>query len=82
MAKLISVTAGITIIADGEDALRLHKRVRCAARGLGLEITVTEQRANGQAPEVWLNDDLLFTGLPRTEEIEQQLERWSLKKRS
>jgi len=77
-----SAPLNVVILANGEDALRLHKRVRCAARGLGLEITVTEQRANGKAPEVWINDDMLFTGLPRTEEVEQQLERWRLNKRS
>ena len=50
MYRAGSAPLNVVIIANGEDALRLQKRVRCAARGLGLEISVAEQRANAKAP--------------------------------
>ena len=35
----------VLIVADGHDALRLYKRVGCAARALGLELRITEKKA-------------------------------------
>lgn len=61
------------VIADGETAARLFKRLKCAARALGLDIVISERRAGGEVPRVVLNGALLFEGLPRTEEIEQML---------
>lgn len=61
------------IIADGEDALRLSKRVICAARALGIELTIETQRGDGATPRVVIDGSLLTEGLPRTEDIEQRL---------
>ena len=64
------------IIADGEDALRLHKRVGCAASALGIELAIESQRANGDEPRVLIDDSVLVEGLPRTEDIEQRFADW------
>ena len=72
----MSAPVRVSIIADGEDALRLHKRVGCAARALGIALTIASQRANGDEPRVLIDGQLLVEGLPRTEDIEQRLGDW------
>jgi len=39
----------VIIAADGEDALRLHKRVGCASRALGVEVDI-EEKSGGDKP--------------------------------
>jgi len=64
------------IIADGEVAMRLHKRVSCAARALGIELAIETQRGDGGIPRVLIDGQLLLEGLPRTEDIEQRFGDW------
>jgi hypothetical protein len=66
----------VLIVADGDDALRLYKRVGCAARALGLELHIAEEKSGAGKPRVLINDELLVEGLPRTETIQEQLARW------
>ena len=72
----MSVPVRVAIIADGEDALRLYKRVSCAARALGIALTIESQRANGDEPHILIDDSVLVEGLLRTEDIEQRLGDW------
>ena len=76
MHKVRTAPLNVVIIADGEDALRLHKRVSCAARAHGIALTIESQRANGDEPRVLIDDSVLAEGLPRTEDIEQRLAEW------
>ena len=62
----------VVIKAAGEDALRLYKRVSCAARALGVKIEIEECKCNAD-PQVFVNGILLIEGLPRTEVIQQAL---------
>jgi len=65
----------VRIVAGGDDALRLYKRVRCAARALGIEVIIDEQRG-GDSPRLFVDSRLLLEGLQRTEAIEDALARW------
>lgn len=65
----------VLIIADGEDALRLRKRVGCVARALGIDLVIAESRSDGE-PRLFVNGALLIEGLPRTEVIQEQLAQW------
>jgi len=66
----------VIIAADGEDALRLHKRVGCAARALGVELDIEERKSGGDKPRVLINDELLVEGLQRTEAVQEHPARW------
>jgi arsenate reductase len=55
----------VLIVARGEDALRLRKRLSCAARALGIELAINERRGDGGIPHVLFDGGLLFEGLPR-----------------
>lgn len=70
----------LTLVGTGEPAIRLHKRLNCAARELGLRLDIAEVKqpeAYGldfaQTPAVMVEDDLLFGGLLRTEDIVPRL---------
>ena len=72
----------LTLVGSGESALRLEKRLRCAAAGLGLALELDMRKdaeALGipftQTPAVLLEGRLALSGLPRTEEIEDWLRR-------
>ena len=67
----------VTIIADGEDALRLFRRVRCAARALHLDVIIEEHGSRGKPAQVKIANDPLFEGLQRIEDIEQFFKDWS-----
>lgn len=70
----------LTLVGSGEDALRLEKRLRCAAGGLGLALEL-DVRKDAQAlgipyektPALLLQGQIALSGLPRTEEIEDWL---------
>jgi len=72
----------LTLVGSGESALRLEKRLRCAAAGLGLALELDMRKdaaALGipftQTPAVLLEGRVALSGLPRTEEIEDWLRR-------
>ena len=70
----------LTLVGSGESALRLEKRLACAAAGLGLRLVLTlrkDPEALGipyaQTPAVLADGQVVMAGLPRTEEIEAWL---------
>jgi hypothetical protein len=70
----------LTIIGSGEPLLRLQKRLTCAAKGLHLKLNLEISKdheafaiAYEQTPAVFLDGEMAFSGLPRTEEIENWL---------
>jgi hypothetical protein len=70
----------LTLVGSGEPLLRLEKRLSCAAAGLGLALDVEirkDAEAMGipfeQTPAVLVDGQMAFSGLPRTEEIEDWL---------
>jgi len=70
----------LTLAGSGEPLLRLEKRLSCAAAGLGLALDVEirkDTEAMGipfeQTPAVLVDGQMAFSGLPRTEEIEDWL---------
>ena len=70
----------LTLVGTGEPLLRLEKRLSCAAAGLGLALDLTiskDAEALGipfaQTPAVLVEGRVVFSGLPRTEEIEAWL---------
>lgn len=67
----------LTLIAGGEPRMRLERRLRCAAGGLGLALDLTvssDPESFGlryeQTPVVLHDGQILFSGLPRTEKIQ------------
>jgi hypothetical protein len=71
---------GLTLVGSGEGALRLEKRLRCAAAGVGLALNLEVRKDHGamgvrlaDTPAVLLEGRTVFAGLPRTEEIEAWL---------
>jgi len=65
----------LLISADGEDALRLYKRVGCAAHALHIDLEIDEKKSDG-APRVFVNGALLIEGMQRTEMIQERLAQW------
>lgn len=66
----------LTLVGAGEPAIRLRKRLGCAARELGLRLDIAEVKQPetcgldfAQTPAVMAGNALLFSGLMRTEEI-------------
>ncbi|MCD6707801.1 MAG: thioredoxin family protein [Thiobacillus sp.] len=66
----------LTLVGTGESAIRLRKRLGCAARELGLRLDIVEAKQPeacgldfAQTPAVMAGNALLFSGLMRTEEI-------------
>lgn len=79
----------LTLAGSGEPLLRLQKRLSCAAAGLGLALDVEirkDTEALGipfeQTPAVLVDGQMAFSGLPRTEEIEDWLRAIMVKTRS
>lgn len=72
----------LTLIGSGEPLMRLEKRLSCAAAGLGLALDLEirkDAEALGipfeQTPAVLRDGRIVLQGLPRTEEIEEWLNR-------
>jgi len=72
----------LTLAGSGEPLLRLEKRLSCAAAGLGLALDMNIRKdveALGirfeETPAVLVDGQMVFSGLPRTEEIEDWLRR-------
>lgn len=70
----------LALVGIGEPLLRMEKRLTCAASGLNIRLEITIHKdATGmgiefaQTPVVMQGDKLIFSGLPRTEEIEAWL---------
>jgi len=70
----------VILVGSGEPLLRLHKRMSCAAAGMGLALDVVIHKdaetfdiPYAQTPAVLVNGKMVFYGLPRTEEIEDWL---------
>jgi hypothetical protein len=63
----------VLIVADGDDARRLVKRVGCAARALDVDVSIEEKHSGGDAPHVFVNGSLFIEGLQRTEAIQENL---------
>lgn len=67
----------LTLVGAGEPLLRMEKRLSCAAAGLGIRLNMEIRKdadALGvpylQTPAVLHEGEVIFNGLPRTEEIE------------
>ena len=72
----------LTLVGTGEPLLRMEKRLSCAASGVGIRLDMEirkDAEAMGipfqQTPAVLHNDKLIFSGLPRTEELEAWLKK-------
>jgi hypothetical protein len=70
----------LTLVGLGEPLLRMEKRLHCAAAGAGLRLELDirkDAEALGitfaQTPAVMVHGQVVFSGLPRTEEIEAWL---------
>lgn len=74
----------LTLVGAGEPLIRLEKRLYCAAAGLGLALDLTIRKGAevlgipfAQTPAVLVDERVVLTGLPRTEEIEDWLRQHS-----
>lgn len=70
----------LTLVGTGEPLIRLEKRLHCAAAGMGLALRLNIQKDAAtlgipfaQTPAVLLDERLVLSGLPRTEEIDAWL---------
>ncbi len=70
----------ITLAGSGEPLLRLEKRMSCAAAGLGIRLDMEIRKDTdalgipySQTPAVLHEGEVIFNGLPRTENIEAWL---------
>lgn len=70
----------LTVVGSGEPLLRLEKRLSCAAAGAGIALRLDVRKDPQelgfpfeQTPVVLLAGQIIFQGLPRTEEIEAWL---------
>ena len=70
----------LTLVGSGEPLLRLEKRLSCAAAGLGLalDLSIRKDAENlgipfAQTPAVLIGGRPVFSGVPRTEDIEDWL---------
>lgn len=76
------IGTALTIVGNGEPLLRLQKRLTCAAKGLHIKLNLEIRKdyeafaiAYEQTPAVFMDGVMVFSGLPRTEEIEDWLKR-------
>jgi hypothetical protein len=72
----------LTLVGSGEPLLRLEKRLRCAAGGLGFALDLKIRKDNealgipyAELPALLHDGQIVFRGLPRTEVIETWLRR-------
>jgi hypothetical protein len=70
----------LMLAGTGEPLLRMEKRLSCAAAGLGIRLEIDIRKdadalglAHQQTPAVLHDGKVVFSGLPRTEEIEAWL---------
>ena len=63
----------LTLLGRGEDALRMEKRLRCAARATGIPIDLDWQAGGTLETGVFFEGKPVIAGLMRTEEIEAVL---------
>jgi hypothetical protein len=67
----------LTLVGSGEPLLRMEKRLSCAAGGAGIRLMLDIRKdiealgiAHAETPLVLHEGRAIFSGLPRTEEIE------------
>jgi hypothetical protein len=67
----------LTLMGAGEPLLRMEKRLSCAAGGAGIRLELDIRKdvealdiPHAQTPLVLHEGKVIFSGLPRTEEIE------------
>jgi len=67
----------LILAGAGEALLRMEKRLSCAASGLGIRLEIDIRKnvddlgiPHVQTPAVLHDGEVIFSGLPRTEEIE------------
>jgi len=67
----------LTLAGSGEPLLRMEKRLSCAAAGAGVRLELEIRKdidalgiAHAETPAVLHDGKVIFSGLPRTEEIE------------
>jgi hypothetical protein len=72
-----SPVISITLAGSGDPLLRMEKRLSCAAAGLGVRLDIEIRKdadalgiPYSQTPAVLHDGKVIFSGLPRTEEIE------------
>ena len=70
----------LTLAGTGEPLLRMEKRLSCAAGGAGIRLMLDIRKdiealdiPHAQTPLVLHEGKVIFSGLPRTEEIEAWL---------
>lgn len=70
----------LMLVGTDEPLLRMEKRLSCAAAGAGVRLEVEIRKdadalgiSYAQTPIVLHEETVIFTGLPRTEEIEAWL---------
>lgn len=70
----------LTLAGSGEPLLRMEKRLSCAAAGAGLKLELEIHKdyetlgiAPSDTPAVLCDGQVVFNGMPRTEEIEAWL---------
>ena len=70
----------LTLAGMGEPLLRMEKRLSCAAGGAGVRLMLDIRKdfealdiSHAQTPLVMHEGKVIFSGLPRTEEIETWL---------
>jgi hypothetical protein len=70
----------LTLAGTDEPLLRMEKRLSCAAGGAGIRLELDIRKdiealgiSHAEAPQVLHEGKVIFSGLPRTEEIEARL---------
>ena len=70
----------LTLAGIGEPLLRMEKRLSCAAGGAGIRLMLEVRKdiealdiPDAETPLVLYEGKMIFSGLPRTEEIEARL---------
>jgi len=73
----------LTLLSAGEPLLRMEKRLSCAAAGVGIRLDLQIRKdadalgiPHRQTPAVLHDGKVIFSGLPRTEEIEVWLKNY------
>lgn len=74
----------LTLAGTGESLLRMEKRLSCAAGGAGVRLSMEIRKdiaapgiAHAETPVVLHEGKMIFSGLPRTEEIETWLQQFA-----